>query len=51
VPSNVDHLAGGRILLPIEHHADNLVDRADGGEKEDCRDEPFESTHGSHHPS
>jgi hypothetical protein len=46
--ADLDHSAGGRILLPVEHHADDLIQGGDGREGNQRAEEPFESTHGTH---
>lgn len=42
---NVDHLAGWRGVLPIEHHADDLIHGTDSGESNDCSEKPSECAH------
>jgi hypothetical protein len=45
MPSDVEHLAGRRILLPIEQHTDNLIEGTSGREYNDHTEEPSECTH------
>ena len=51
VSADIDHLSGRRVLPSVEDHADDLIDRADGGEEEQCCDKPFQPTHDDHHLS
>jgi hypothetical protein len=44
--ADVDQPADGRMLPPIEHHTDDLIQRADCRQRNEHTERPFESTHG-----
>jgi hypothetical protein len=44
--ADVDKPADGRMLFPIEHHPDDLIQRTDCRQRNQQAEKPFESTHG-----
>ena len=36
------------MLFPVEHHTGDLIQSADGRERDEGAEKPFESTHGNH---